>query len=447
MRPSIPSSPDGGGLSRRKFLWLTSASLAGFALGCAVDPVTGKRQIVLVSEEQEVQIDRQHAPHQFSADFGKTRDRRLASYIAGVGKKLVPQTHRTQMPYNFHVVNATYVNAYAFPGGSIAATRGILLKLDNEGELAGLVGHELGHVNARHTAEQMSKGQLTNLVLAGAQMAIGQAYSEGAAQIFGQVGQIGASALLASYSRDNEREADRLGNQYMARAGYNTSGFVGLMDMLQSLSHGTPGYAQILFSTHPMSDQRYQTAAENAAGQYGNTRNRPEYRDRYMDNIAGLRAIRGAIENIQQGDEAMAGKQYDQAADRYRQALREAPEDYAALTQMAKCQFVQERFGEARRYADEAKRAYPGEAQALQVGGMARLQLEDYPGALRDFQAYEQNLPGNPGIKFFQGFAYEKMGRRPDAAEAYKTFLQAVRQGPQAQHAYKRLVEWGYVQG
>ncbi|MFP4390504.1 MAG: hypothetical protein ACLFPR_16370, partial [Desulfococcaceae bacterium] len=75
MRPSIPSSPDGGGLSRRKFLWLTSASLAGFALGCAVDPVTGKRQIVLVSEQQEVQIDRQHAPHQFSTDFGKTQDR------------------------------------------------------------------------------------------------------------------------------------------------------------------------------------------------------------------------------------------------------------------------------------------------------------------------------------------------------------------------------------
>jgi len=166
-----------------------------------------------------------------------------------------------------------------------------------------------------------------------------------------------------------------------------------------------------------------------------------------MDKIAGLRAIRGAVENIQQGDEAMAKKRYDQAADRYGRALREAPEDYAGLIQMAKCQFVQERFGEARRYADAAKRAYPGEAQALQVGGMVRLKLQDYPGALQDFQAYEQNLPGNPGIKFFQGYAYEKMGRRPNAAEAYKAFLQAVQQGPQARHAHQRLVEWGYVQG
>jgi predicted Zn-dependent protease len=447
MRPSIPSSPDGSGLSRRKFLWLTSASLAGLALGCAVDPVTGKRQVVLVSEQQEVQIDRQHAPHQFSNDFGKTQDRRLASYVAGVGKNLVPLTHRTQMPYNFHVVNATYVNAYAFPGGSIAATRGILLKLENEGELAGLIGHELCHVNALHTAEQMPKGQLTNLVLAGAQMAIGQAYSEGAAQAFGQISQIGASALLASYSRSNEREADRLGNQYMVQAGYNTGGFVGLMEMLQNLSNGTPGYAQILFSTHPMSQERYQTAVDAAMNQYAETRGRSEFRDRYMDNIAGLRSIQGAIENIQQGDEAMAKKQYDQAADRYRRALGEAPEDYAGLTQMAKCQYVQEKYGEARRYAEAAQQAYPGEAQAHQISGMARMQLRDYDGALGEFQAYERILPGNPAMTFLQGLAYENMGRRENAAKAYQAFLQAVQQGPQAQHAYKRLVEWGYVQG
>ncbi|MFP4390606.1 MAG: M48 family metalloprotease, partial [Desulfococcaceae bacterium] len=368
------------------------------------------------------------------------------SYVAGVGKNLVPQTHRTQMPYNFHVVNATYVNAYAFPGGSIAATRGILLKLENEGELAGLIGHELGHVNARHTAEQMSKGQLTNLVLAGAQMAIGQAYSEGAAQAFGQIGQIGASALLASYSRANEREADRLGNQYMVQAGYNTGGFVGLMEMLQNLSNGTPGYAQILFSTHPMSQERYQTAVDAAMNQYGETRGRSEYRDRYMDNIAGLRAIQGAIENLQQGDEAMAKKQYGQAADRYRRALGRAPEDYAALTQMAKCQYVQEEYGEARRYAEAAQQAYPGEAQAHQIGGMAKMQLRDYDGALGEFQSYDRILPGNPAMTFLQGLAYEKMGRRDNAAKAYRVFLQAVQQGPQAQHARKRLLEWGNIQ-
>ena len=445
MRPSNPRLPGGVGLSRRKFLRLSSASLAGFFLGCAVDPVTGKKQLVLVSEQQEIQIDRQHVPHQISADYGRTQDRRLAGYIAGVGNNMAPLTHRSHMPYNFHVVNATYVNAYAFPGGSIAATRGILLKLDNEAELAGLVGHELGHVNARHTAERMSKGQLIGLALLGAQLAVGSRYSEGAAEAFGMIGQIGASALLASYSRADEREADDLGNQYLVQAGYGTEGFVGLMEMLDSLSKGNQPSALTLFSTHPMSNERYETAVRNASTRYADTRGRSVHRERYMDNIAGLRAIRGAVENLQKGDEAMAGKRYDQAANLYRQALREAPRDYAGLVQMAKCRYVQEQYGEAVRYAADAQRVFPGEAQAHQVAGMARLQQKDYDAALGEFQAYDRHLPGNPRMTFLQGFSNEKMGRRSDAAEAYRKYLQAVQQGPEAQHAQQRLVEWGYI--
>ena len=92
----------------------------------------------------------------------------MNDYIAQVGQDLAAKSHRPDMPYSFQPVNATYVNAYAFPGGSVAATRGILLELDNEAELAGLLGHEIGHVNARHTAERMTKGLLANLVVAGA---------------------------------------------------------------------------------------------------------------------------------------------------------------------------------------------------------------------------------------------------------------------------------------
>ena len=109
------------------------------------------------------------------------------------------------MPYNFNGVNAAYVNAYAFPGGSIAATRGILLKIDNEAELDALLGHELGHVNARHTAQQMSKATLTQALVGGA-AAMAGTQSEVFGDLAGQLGAIGAGALLASYSRDNERE-------------------------------------------------------------------------------------------------------------------------------------------------------------------------------------------------------------------------------------------------
>ena len=156
-----------GYLTRREFMWLSSMTAAGYVFGCATDPVTGKKQFMLVSEDTEIQIDKQYSSLQFSTDFGEVQDSQLNRYVSQVGNKMTAKSHRLHMPYSFRVVNATYVNAYAFPGGSIAATRGIMLELDNEAELAALLGHELGHVNARHAAEQMSKGQLAQAVVGG----------------------------------------------------------------------------------------------------------------------------------------------------------------------------------------------------------------------------------------------------------------------------------------
>ena len=153
------------GLSRRDFIRLSALAAAGLLSGCATNPVTGESQFMLMSEQEEIQIDRQNSPYQLSADYGITQDRRLEAYINETGQRLATLTHRPRMPYRFNVVNATYINAYAFPGGTISATRGILLKLNDEAELASLLGHELGHVNARHTAQQMSKGRFQVMIL------------------------------------------------------------------------------------------------------------------------------------------------------------------------------------------------------------------------------------------------------------------------------------------
>jgi len=109
--------------SRREFLKLSALASAGFLAGCAINPVTGEKQMMLVSEQWEIQVDRQNSPHQFSTDYGILQDKTLNRYIQQVGLSMIPHTHRPQMPYSFQGVNATYINAYAFPGGSIAATR------------------------------------------------------------------------------------------------------------------------------------------------------------------------------------------------------------------------------------------------------------------------------------------------------------------------------------
>ena len=443
MKPTAYNVSNESGLNRRDFIRLSTLAAAGLLSGCAANPVTGRSQLMLMSEQEEIQIDRQNSPYQLSSDYGITQDRRLEAYVDQVGQRLAVVSHRPRMPYRFNVVNATYINAYAFPGGTISATRGILLKLNDEAELASLLGHELGHVNARHTASQMSKAMLTQTLVGGAAAIVGtQASALG--DLTAQLGSIGAGALLASYSRDNEREADDLGLRYMAGAGYDPRGFVELMEMLRTLNKQKPNAVQTLFSTHPMSDERYQTAVSAVRTGY------PQgtgtlYRERYMDETAGLRQIQGAIEAMQNGEKEMGRENFDGAAAQFQQALRIAPRDYTANLMMAKCRYAQKRFEEAERYAAAAQQAYPGEAQSYLVSGFARLQTSRFDAAFRDFEAYDVRLPKNPEILFLKGYAQEGAQRQQEAARFYADYLKVVQQGPQAQHAYQRLVQWGYI--
>lgn len=444
MTPSVPDPVGSDGLTRRRFMWLAGMSAAGMAVGCATNPVTGKSQFMTVSEEEEIQIDRQYSPMQFSEDFGPVQDTALNAYVNGVGRALASRTHRPNMPYSFRVVNANYINAYAFPGGSIACTRGILLKLDNEAELAALLGHEIGHVNARHTAEQMSKGQLSSILVGGLSI-IADVAAPGMGQVASTLGGAGAGAFLASYSRDNERQADALGTEYMVKAGYGPEGMVGLMEMLNSLNKSKPSSIELMFATHPMSDERYQTAVDTVRTTYAPFKGLPLYRERYLDQTAALRSIQGAIEEMEKGDKALGSKNFSQAENHYQLALKRAPNDYAGLISMARCQLIQKKYSEGSRYAQQAKSVYPQEAQGHHLCGFAELNLKQYEAAYRDFQASQRLLPGNPSTLFFMGYAQEGMNRRPEAAQEYRRYLQQVRQGQYAQHAQRRLAEWGYA--
>jgi predicted Zn-dependent protease len=417
---------------------------AGLMVGCATNPVTGKSQFMLVSEDDEIKLDKQNSLIQFSADYGPVQDKNLNDYIDRTGKNLAKQTHRPHLPYSFRGVNAAYVNAYAFPGGSIAATRGILLALDNEAELAALLGHELGHVNARHTAQQMSKAVLTQTVVGSVSVLAG---TQGAlyGQLASQIGAIGAGALLASYSRDNEREADELGMEYMVRSNYSPEGMIGLMEMLQSLSKQKPGAIELMFATHPMGEERYRTVVETVNSKYKSALNRPLYRERYMDNTARLRTQKEAIEEMQNGEKEMGKRNYSQADDHFRSALKQAPDDYAALAYMSTSQLIQKKYAVGRQYAEMAQKVYPQEAQAYHFSGFAKIHLKDFEGAYEDFNIYERLLPGNPNTIFFKGYSQEKMQHIPEAAKEYRRYLQFVQQGEYATYAYRRMNEWGYA--
>ncbi len=429
-------------MTRRDFLYLSCLTAAGGLAGCAVNPVTGESQFMVISKEQEIKIDQERSPYQFSSDYGSIQNQSMNNYLQTTGLDLARKSHRPDMPYSFRGVNAVYINAYAFPGGSIAVTRGILLELENEAELAALLGHEIAHVNARHTANQMSRGLLINAFLTGAGIAISD---EEYAPFVLTLGNIGAGALLAKYSRDNERQADALGMEYMVRSGYNPKGMVGLHEVLLESSKKKPNILETMFATHPMSKERYQTAQDRATSKYNEARAFPMYRERYMDHTVRLREQRKAIELLQDGQEHMNKKEYQLAETDFKSALNRSPEDYAGLVMLGKCLLAQEKHREAEDYLAKATEIYPQEPQAHQFNGIANLTRHDYDSALQEFSFYENKLPKNPNTIFLKGYTLEKMGRRRDAAQEYMEFLRMVNQGEKAKYAYSRLRDWGYV--
>ena len=435
-------------MTRRDFLWLGTAAGAVSALppvlsGCATHPVTGDTMLVGLNEQDEVAIDRKHAPWQFSADFGAAQDVGLNRYVSDVGSGLWSRSHRPAMPYSVRVVNANYINAYTFPGGSMATTRAMLLELQNEDELAGLLGHEIGHVNARHASQRMGQAmavEITLAVLAGA--AESSRNNADWAPLIAFGGELGASALLASYSRDNEREADALGLAYMSRAGYNADGMVGLMNVLRSLSKKKPGLLETMLSSHPMSEERYETANRDAVTKYAASRGARLKRERYMDSTARLRMLKPAIDAQQRGQMLVAKKSIGEAEIQFIEALRVAPNDYTGLVLMAQTQVAQKKYAEAERYVDRAVSVYPTEGQALQLAGLLKLAQKRPDVALHRFDAYDKALPGEPDMLFFKGVALENMQNRNGATLHYRAYLKAGARGDFANYAAQRLRDW-----
>jgi len=217
------------------------------------------------------------------------------------------------------------------------------------------------------------------------------------------------------------------------------------MDTFVQLHDSQPSTVELLFSTHPMSQDRYDTAIERLKTEYADTSNRSVQRQRYMDETVRLRAIAGPIRKMQDGQKLMYQKKFLQAEGAFKEALAGAPSDYAGLLMMAKCCMVQKKHSLAEEYAKRAQGVYPGEAQAVHVMGMSKLEGGKPAAALAQFDRYESMLPGNDNTIFLKGLAHEKMGHRKEAAREYMRYRQTAPNGECASAVTQRLTKWGYI--
>lgn len=222
-----------------------------FVISCAINPVTGKKQFMLMSEAQEVAMGAQYDP-QVVAQFGLYPDTKIQSFAQSKTTEMGKISHRPKIAYNIKVVDSPVVNAFAVPGGYIYLTRGILAQLNNEAELMGVIGHEMGHITARHSVSQQSKQQLAQIALIG-----GMLVSE-KLQSYANYAMQGMSLLFLKFSRDDEREADRLGVEYSSKIGYDAHKMGDFFQVLNKMSMAeSVGGVPTFLSTHPDPGARY----------------------------------------------------------------------------------------------------------------------------------------------------------------------------------------------
>lgn len=239
---------------------LSVTALIAVAAACATNPATGKRQLMLVSEADEIQMGRQ-ADADIRKTMGVYGDQSLQQYVTSVGMRLARASHRPNLPWTFTVVDEPVVNAFALPGGFIYITRGILPYLRDESELAAVLGHEVGHVDARHGASQMSKQQIAGLGLA-----VGSVLAPKYGDAFGVAGS-GLGLIFLKFGREAELEADRLGTTYASANNWDPAGMPGLLSTLDHIdsasgsSRGVPGWAM----THPPAADRVTKVQESVA--------------------------------------------------------------------------------------------------------------------------------------------------------------------------------------
>ena len=237
---------------------ITTGALILSLAACATNPVTGQRELSLISESQEIQMGREASQADLQR-VGEYNNAEAQALVRRIGQEMAAKSERPQLPWEFHLLDDAAVNAFAYPGGFIFVTRGLLTHLNSEAELAEVIGHEIGHVTAKHTVAAMSKAQVAQIGLIA-----GSIFSERIAQ-YGDVLGAGASLLFLKFGRDDELQADALGFRYSLAQNYDVRESVNVFQTLGRLSGQEGARIPEWQSTHPDPGNRVARAQERIA--------------------------------------------------------------------------------------------------------------------------------------------------------------------------------------
>lgn len=402
------------------------------AVGCSVNPVTGRSEITLVGEQTEIQMGEQnYLPMQQSQGGEYDIDPVLTEYVQSVGNKLAAVSDR-DLPYEFVVLNNSIPNAWALPGGKIALNRGLLTELGSEAELAAVLGHEIVHAAARHSARQMERGMLMQgLVLATAVAASDSDYANlavGGASLASQL-------LTLKYSRGAELEADRYGMKYMAEAGYDPQGAVDLQRTFLRLSEGQRSdWLSGLFVSHPPSQARVEANMETAqalppGGVVGT--------DSYAEALETTVEVMPAYAAYDEGRKALVDGDTEVALAKAEEAIAILPQEGHFYALRGDARLVDEQYDMAITHFDNALDRRDDFFYYYLQRGRANERLGNDDRAVRDLQKSLEFLPTAPA-HYLLGNIAARRGNREAAIEHWTVV--AASEGEMAQAAQAALV-------
>jgi len=357
--------------------------------GCSVNPVTGEKQLSLIGEDQELAMGaEQYTPTQQTQGGQFYIDPELTLYVSEVGQKMARVSDRPDLPYEFVVLNSSVPNAWALPGGKIAINRGLLTELDDEAQLASVLGHEIVHAAARHSVQRMQQGMLISAGVAGLGFALSD--NEWAGLLMGGAA-VGAQLALAQYGQGDELESDHYGMLYMKKAGYDPQAAVELQEIFLELSKGQQtGFINGLFATHPPSAKRVRenSALVNKIGGGG-------YRgaDVYKKKTATLRKVQPAYDAHDQAMKLASDGDMNAALNKVNEAINLLPREAMFYSLRGRIYQEQNKQDKASADFDKAVSLYPEMFVYRLHNGLNALKLNNLSKAQENLTRANEVVP------------------------------------------------------
>lgn len=405
-------------LCRRMTLLLLAAVVLA---GCAVNPVTGERQLSLISEGQEHEIGReQYIPTQQMQGGQFYIDPELTRYVNEVGQKLAAVSDRPDLPYEFAVLNSSVPNAWALPAGKIAINRGLLVQLDDEAQMASVLGHEIVHAAARHSVQRMQQGMLLSVGIAGLGIALSD--NQWAGLAMGGAA-LGSQIALARNSQAHELESDEYGIRYMVRAGYDPMAAVELQELFVRLSDGgSSSFIDGLFASHPPSQRRVDENRK-LAERLGTGGHRG--RDEYQRRIAKAKALQPAYDARDAAAKLLNDGKHEEALKKINEAIAKEPDEAAFHALRGQIHERMKKPELASADYDKAVSLYPEMFSYRIMRGLHELNLDNLDKARTDLLESSRMVPTS--------IAYLRLGdiavRQNQRREAMQHYSQAAQAG------------------